>query len=688
MRGTTPLKQERPESADRAATVPPDSGTSSVGCGPGRAWAGTDEAARASLPQFTLRAVSTGLVLGGVLAACNIYVGLKIGTVFGTSIAAALLAFGFWSAVRAIFPGRRDPLGILENNISQTACSAAASVASAGLVAAVPALTLLTGRRLPWPALSAWLVSVMLLGILVAASLRRQMIIADGLRFPAGTATATLLREVHTRGAEALARVWALLCAGVPAAGVKLCVEMGLLQPVAVPLRLSGGLHAGAFRVALDPSLFALGVGGLIGFRACCSLLIGAVVAYALVAPALVGAGYVGATARVPLAALPPEVVLPIPAAPGVVYDQGQRRLSCGGLLDPAGRDALLALSQDETYRAAVTALFASAQDLYDDVGPWLLWPGVTLMVAAGLVSLLCSWRSFAALARGWRGHSRTGAGTEDEGVVPRRWLVCGLVAAAALSVALQIGQFGIAWWAALLGLALAFPLAAVAARVTGETGVGVIGPLGKVSQLLLGALAPQSPATNLMGASVAGGAASQCADLLDDLKCGVLLGASARLQVLAQLCGAVVGALVGSAAYLLLVPDPVGMVPAQWPAPAAMTWKAVATVFTGGLAALPPGARSAIVAAGIVGAALPLVERWAPQRLRVWVPSAISLGLGFVVPASLTLAIFAGGLTALVAGRCFPHATQRFLVTICTGLIAGESLAGIGSAMQRVLWG
>ena len=46
-------------------------------------------------PQLTLRALATGMLLGGVLSICNIYAGLKVGLVFNMAIPAALLGFEF-----------------------------------------------------------------------------------------------------------------------------------------------------------------------------------------------------------------------------------------------------------------------------------------------------------------------------------------------------------------------------------------------------------------------------------------------------------------------------------------------------------------------------------------------------------------------------------------------------------------
>ncbi|HCS69676.1 MAG TPA: peptide transporter, partial [Rhodospirillaceae bacterium] len=121
--------------------------------------------------EFTRRAVLTGMVLGAALTPCNVYSGLKIGWSFNMSIAAGLLAVGAWRlAERSLGTA---PLGLKENNINQTAASASASIVSGGLVAPIPALTLLTGQTLQWPVLAFWVFCVSILGVVVAAGLRR-----------------------------------------------------------------------------------------------------------------------------------------------------------------------------------------------------------------------------------------------------------------------------------------------------------------------------------------------------------------------------------------------------------------------------------------------------------------------------------------------------------------------------------
>lgn len=570
-------------------------------------------------PQFTLRAVLTGAVLGGVLAICNLCVGLKVGLPLNMSITGALLGWGVWTSVHHLSGRRIAAWGLLENNTNQTACSAGAFIASAGLITSIPTLAIMTGQTLAWGLLTSWLLSVCLLGILLAASLRKHMIEHERLAFPVGVASAETLRGLHAHGRDALARVSALLGGAVVGSAVELIKLWRPIGALALPGSVRGTSLA-SLGLAFDPSPLAVALGGLIGFRTCASLLVGSLFAFAILVPIEVARGNI--------------------AAPG--------------------------------YRPAV---------------PWLVWPGVTLMVVSALASLAFSWRALgAAVLRPW-----TSSKTACDGgsALARRAFLAGLLLALALSVALQMALFGIAWWAALLSVALALVLGLMAARVVGETGISPVAPLGKLSQFTLGALVRQSPVPNLMAANVTGGAASQCGDLLQDLKCGYLVGARPALQVLAQLCGAAAGAVVGSAFYLWLIPNPAQMLPSeQWPAPAVVGMKAVATLFLENKGTLPAGAELAMWIAGVVAVLLAIGERWAPERTRRWVPSGASLGLAFVLPPSLSLTIFVGGLVALAAGRLFKTWMARFLITLCTGLIVGDTLTGTGNEVYRLLAG
>lgn len=663
---------------------------------PGPASAGADTGAHdlqplppdLTSPQFTLRAVVTGMILGGAFSVCNVYAGLRVGLAFNMSIPAIILSYGIWSLLHVASGRRVRGLGMLENNISQTGCSAGALVASAGLTAPIPALALMTGKTLAWHHLALWVFSVCLVGIAVGIGLRRRMLLADKLPFAVGIASAETLREMYARGREALVRVLVLAGGALVAAGFKLTEQIWMLATVAIPGRLKG-FSLASLTFGFEPTLLLYGVGGLIGLRTGISLAIGAILAWGVLAPSLLQSGQMRLTVTQPLPVLPDGVRFAPEPADYMKYDARRHCLEWKGILSVAERERLLALSADASYRQAVDAIYGKSQitaakPSFRDMVQWLLWPGVTLMVVASLVSFSFSWRSVWAALTGVRGLDRSAAA--EPGGVRRRSFIAVLLVAVVLSVWLQITLFAIVGWAAIASVLLSFVLALVGARVSGETGITPVAQMGKVSQILFGALLPQSPAPNLMAANVTGGAASQCADLLHDYKCGYLIGASPRWQTLAQIAGALAGALVASAAYLALVRNPAEqLLTAELPAPGVAGMKAVAELFQVGFRALPSGTGVAMLIAAAAGILLPIAERRAPPRVRGWLPSASSVGLAFVFPASVSFALFVGGLAAFVLSRWCKGWTARFLLPTCAGIVAGESITGVGVALYRI---
>lgn len=144
--------------------------------------------------ELTARALLTGLLLGALLAPSNVYSGLKIGWSFNMSIIALLIGFAFWQSMSVAFG--RPRWSLLESNINQTTASSCASIISGGLVAPIPAYTLLTGQQLDSLPLMAWVFSVSFLGIWVAWYLRPSLIVESGLRFPEGMATLATLQQI------------------------------------------------------------------------------------------------------------------------------------------------------------------------------------------------------------------------------------------------------------------------------------------------------------------------------------------------------------------------------------------------------------------------------------------------------------------------------------------------------------
>ncbi|MHC4413700.1 MAG: OPT family oligopeptide transporter [Planctomycetota bacterium] len=492
--------------------------------------------------QLSIRAVAAGCLLGGVVSCTNIYMGLKIGWSEGGSLIAAILGF-------ALFAAMRRALSVLECNITQTAGSAAGSMASAaGLLAPIPAMSML-GYEIPVPALFLWALSVAYVGVMFAVPLRRQMVEVDRLRFPTGTATAQTIMAMFAEAGEAVVKARILILVGIGAGVFTLATYFvpEIEVPPAEGLGIAALTVAAAwgFKLYLGPLLFGAGI--LVGPRVGLSLLGGAVVAWAITGPLVQKAGW----------------------APGAVMSYAE---------GPRG---------------------------------WLLWPGVAIMVSEALTALALSWRTFVRALRGTAAAGRGGAERGDRGI-PNWWWMGGLGIATIGTVLVAWFVFHIPPFMTIIAIALSSVLAVVAVRSTGETDINPVGGMGKVTQLVYGGIAPGNMVTNLMAAAVTGAGASQSGDIMHDLKSGRLLGASPRKQFIAQLMGIAAGVCFCVPAYLL-VTSAYEIGGPQLPAPAAQAWKAMAEVLARGFEALPPHAEPAVLMGLLFGALLPVLRRIKP---------------------------------------------------------------------------
>jgi uncharacterized oligopeptide transporter (OPT) family protein len=577
--------------------------------------------------QLTPRAVVTGMVIGGVMSISNLYVGLKTGWGLGVTITACIIAFAVFKFLEAVVPAYRDkPFTTLENYTMSSAASAAGYMSSAGLVSALPALYLTTGRLMEWWEIMLWLGALSLLGVFMAIPLKRQLINIDQLPFPSGIATAETLKSMHSEGGEAVVKARSLFAAGIAGAAVPcwrdLFAQVKSLAPFAFPAEIPflptafGRDLLAKYTIGIEGSLIMLAAGAIMGLRVACWMLVGSVVCFGIIGPILVAKGI---------------------AEPG--------------------------------YRGIVS---------------WVLWPSTAMMVTSGLLSFALKWRT---VLRAFGGFAKlfggTAAAAGDDPLarveVPASWFVIGTAATGAACVLLGHWIFGISWWMGTVAVLVTFLLSIVAARATGETDITPIGAMGKITQLIYGVLAPTNITTNLMTASITSGAASHAADLLTDLKSGYLLGGNPRKQTISQLFGVVAGTLVSVPAYMFVVqrnPEKLGS--EALPAPAAKVWAGVAELLAKGIDALPAGAKEAIVVGAALGIVLTLLEEFAPKSWRIWIPSTTGLGIAGVIPAFNSIAMFTGALVAWLVAKAAPKAGETYVVPVSSGLIAGESLMGV----------
>jgi len=606
-----------------AATPPPDAD-------PEATWLATVH--RGDAPQLTLRAILAGMLLGAVMCLSNLYVFFKTGWSMGVTITAAILAFAGFRLLGALRLSRR-PLGALENNALTTVASGAGYMTGGGNMAAFGALLMITTVRPDTLPMVAWFAVIAALGVLAAIPIKRQLINKEALAFPTGTATAETIRSIHGAGAagalEGARQSRALSYAAAFAAALTWFRDakaawMPFNVPASIPVPIMiAGRAAAEWTLALKTEVVLVGAGALMSFRTAWSMLLGGLLTYGVLAPALVEQGRI---AKV-------------------------------------------------SYKAIVG---------------WTVWPGAAILVASGLTSFALDWRSvaraFSGMTRAFGGRGAAGGEHPIEAVeCPGWWFPAGTLVLMPIVVTLMATLFQIPVWAGILAVPLAVLMGFVAARVTGETDVTPTKALGPVTQLVYGVITPGNISGNIMSANVTGGIGLHAADLLTTLKTGWLLGGSPRAQFYAQMFGVVAGAAVVVPAFNLLIPDPSVLGSEAWPAPSCLVWAGVSQAFAGGIGGLDPAARSGIVFGVLLGVALALLERFAPARLKPFVPSASGLGIAMVIPGSNAIAMFLGGLIAEILRRRVPAFASRYVTPISSGLIAGESLMGVAVALLIV---
>jgi uncharacterized oligopeptide transporter (OPT) family protein len=82
----------------------------------------------------------------------------------------------------------------------------------------------------------------------------------------------------------------------------------------------------------------------------------------------------------------------------------------------------------------------------------------------------------------------------------------------------------------------------------------------------------------------------------------------------------------------------------------------------------------------------LGVLDSLLPEHRARYLPSTAALGLAFVLPASVSLMMALGAVLTWVVSRRWPSLTERFAITAAAGLIAGESMTGVGASLWQML--
>ena len=237
---------------------------------------------------LTPRAIIAGMIFGGLMSLSNLYVGLKSGWGLGVDIAAVIVIFAVFKALRGAGLVKNE-IGMQENTIVMTVSVAASWISSAGLVSAIPALTMLTGYQFIWWQLTLFIGVVLLLGLFMAIPLKRQMVQVDSLRFPGNVPTGETIKAMYAQGTEGMKKAKAMGISGLLG-----MIIAGLRDgPGWIPAQFNLGWHInriGLNRLTLgfEPSLIFISIGALFGMKVGLSMLLGLVLNYAVLAPQLI----------------------------------------------------------------------------------------------------------------------------------------------------------------------------------------------------------------------------------------------------------------------------------------------------------------------------------------------------------------------------------------------------------------
>lgn len=626
---------------------------------------------RGEMAQLTVRSAVTGFLLGGVLSATALYIAGKTGITIGVGLTSVILAFAIYRIMNSM--GFAEDFTILENNCTQSIATAAGYMVTP-LVSALAAYMLVTNTIIPPLHMIAWMCVCSILGVLIAFPMKRRFINEEQLPFPEGRAAGVVLDALYT-GAAAAGMYKAKLLAGaaILAAAYQALISDGWMklaqfkllrmhewagmkepwvfheridtyfyQATDYTVRILGtDVKQLGLRLTLDLAMW--GIGGLMGIAVATSVLLGAFINFAVLAPLMIQVGDI---------------------APRV---------------GPTG--AVVPISRGEI------------------VNQWSLWWGVTMMVAGSLVSLFGRPEMIASAFR------NLGSGKKDKGADVLKdiefplWIsAVGIPVFSVLGAAVTHYFFGVPWLLAFISLPLIFVLTIICTNSMALTSWTPTGSLSKITQFTMGAIDRTNPASNLIPAGMTSEIASNAANLLSDIKPGYMLGGKPRQQAWGHVIGIFSGAICCTPLFFLLFlpPDANGVrststiLSDAFAMPAALQWKGVAELIMKGVSALPFSAIVSMIVAAAAATAIEIARIKTKGRFPL---SAVSIGLGVVLPPEASLGMFVGALIFWIMGR--RHATpgtrgHAFWVEgmepICAGLISGAALVGIGNAIVNVL--
>ncbi|MFC5937901.1 OPT family oligopeptide transporter [Corynebacterium choanae] len=598
--------------------------------------------ANSALKELTLRGVLLGGLITLVFTAANIYLGLKVGLTFATSIPAAVISM----AVLRRFKNH----SIMENNIVQTIASAAGTLSA--IIFVLPGLVMIGW----WTGFSYWETAFVcaiggILGVTYSIPLRRALVTGSDLPYPEGVAAAEVLKVGDAQGsvAENKAGLHTIIVGALASAGMGLIAAMKLAAgSLSNAFRFGGG----ATMIGSSLSLALIGVGHLVGLGVGAAMIVGLLISYG--------------------------VLLPIFTADEV------SSLSAGAdVSDIVGST----FSSDVRFIGAGTMAIAAVWTLVKIIGP----------IVSGMRESLASSRSRQAGSTVPL-QERDLPFTVVVGVTIASMLPIGLLLWLFVKDTPLVHHTG-----ALIALSIVYVLlvgllvAAICGYMAGLigasnspiSGVGIIVVIS--AALLIKVVTGGGNADNADGliaytlftSAVVFGIATISNDNLQDLKTGQLVGATPWKQQVALMLGVLFGAAIIPPVLQLMYTGFgfVGMEGAgadALAAPQAALLSSVAQgIFSDSLD------WSLIGMGAAIGAVIIVIDEVLRKTTKSKQLPPLAVGMGMYLPVSLTLIVPIGATIGVfydkwAAKGTHPELMKRLGVLMATGLIVGESLFGV----------
>jgi len=320
----------------------------------------------------------------------------------------------------------------------------------------------------------------------------------------------------------------------------------------------------------------------------------------------------------------------------------------------------------------------------------WVMWPATGMLVAGGLTALALRWKLLVGTFKSLRGAK---IGTSE---FPLSFVVPGILVSAVALVIVQKHYLGMPIWITVVAIFLSVPLMLVGLRVLGETNWGPISALSNMMQGVFAAIAPGNVGANMAASGTTGTIATSSEMIMQDYKCGDMVGTKPRLITIMQLIAIPVGAAAVSLVYPFLVKtyhlveggrtehliDPATgeLVKAGLSSPISQKWAGFAQILEKGPGALPTSALYMLILFSVLGVVFTVLE--SNKKLKKYIPSPTGIGIGILVPFLVVFTMFLGGVVGAIWEKINKKSADVYMVPLGSGFIAGEALVAVVAAI------